>query len=142
MAAGAEPAQTPAGQHLVSRLALNLYQSGTSQCWTRLGGPRGDKIVFPVGTCSGTATRAVPKPELMTCTFSCRIYAGIAIVWGGSSGTGRHRPRCTSAGPKVYYNVCQAALCGNAPAPQHMGTAVRGYGTAHISYGSRHSLSE
>jgi hypothetical protein len=65
-----------------------------------------------------------------------QLFGAAAPAQGGKG------PICASAGPKVYYNVCQAALCGNAPASQHMGTAMRGYGTAHISYGSRHSLSE
>jgi hypothetical protein len=100
MKAGTGPAQIPAGQHHDSCPALNLYQSGTGQCWARLGGPKGDKIVLPVGTGSGTAPRAVLKPEVMTCTFSCRINAGLAIVWGGSSGTGRQRPQMCKCRPQ------------------------------------------
>jgi hypothetical protein len=76
--------------------------------------------VFPIGTYSGTATCAVPKPELPAYTFSCRIYAGIAIVWGGGSGRTAQAPYVQVPAPNRtssdvgrhyaathrHYNIC------------------------------------
>jgi hypothetical protein len=51
-------------------------------------------------------------------------------------------PICASAGLKPDFQQYGPALCGNAPALQHMGTAVRGYGTAHMMYGSGYFSSQ
>jgi hypothetical protein len=87
--------------------------------------------VFPIGTYSGTATCAVPKPELPAYTFSCRIYAGIAIVWGGGSGTGRHRPHMCKCRPQTGLQVMWAGTMR-----QRTGITTYVYGSARLRHGT------
>jgi hypothetical protein len=87
--------------------------------------------VFPIGTNSGTATCAVPKPELPTYTFSCRIYAGIAIVWGGGSGTGRHRPHMCKCRPQTGLQVMWTGTMR-----QRTSITTYGYGSARLRHGT------